>query len=273
MASAHKHDSLLTQNHRLPEKGNFGLSIDARPFLNYAGAIFSNTGASAPSFSFGAASPLTITGRYFLTDATAYRLRLRIGAGSTTTRNSVLDQVNTTLDTVYTTDRQKVSATNINLGFGKEWRRGGKRIQGYYGYEGSFSFTSAKTTYQYGNQFSSTNTSVLSTDFSQALPGGAGFQTAAVGSRINSVKQGAGFGLGARGFVGVEWFFTRKMSLGGEFGWGFILKNQNDGNTVVESWDNVNNGVRSKTLISGGNQYFGVDTDNQMGSIHLNFYF
>jgi hypothetical protein len=255
----------------LPEKADWAIGFDAVPFLDYAGRLLSQNGSNAPTINTVSGFPLQISGKYFQEEKKAIRARLRIGVGSSTDKNSVIDMVNTTLDTVYTQDVRKQKGSNILLGIGREWRRGKTRLQGFYGYEGMLSITSSKTTYQYGNQFSSTFPTVYATDFS--TPSETGFTSSIVSGRTTQIKSGTAFGLGLRGFIGAEYFIFPKVSIAGELGWGFMFKNANDGNLVTESWDNINNGVKSRSLVKAGGSSFGVDTDNAFGSISLQLYF
>jgi hypothetical protein len=105
----------------LPEAKDWALSVDAAPFLTYTGKLLSNTGADSPAINSLANYPFTIGGKYFISAKQAYRTRVRIGIASQTVNNSVVDNQNTTLDTVYIKDTRKTSSTNITLVCGKEF--------------------------------------------------------------------------------------------------------------------------------------------------------
>ncbi len=85
------------------------------------------------------------------------------------------------------------------------------------------------------------------------------------------------FGIGVRGFVGVEYFFAPKISIGGEFGWGINFLSTAKGSSETEVWDGT--GVKTTETESAGDSQFHVDTDNLAGvdnldgSINLLFYF
>ncbi len=256
----------------LPQEKDWGLQLDATPFLDYAGKLLSNAGATSPVISGTSGFPFTITGKYFKSAQFAWRGRLRIGSTSTTARNVVIDNANSQTDTVYTSDSRTTRSTNINLSFGFERRRGKTRLQGFYGAEAMLTVQGGSTSYDYGNAYSSTQTVVSTTDFNAVLPGG-GFASSARSSRLSEVKQGNTFGLGARGFVGAEYFMLPKLSLSAELGWAIMFTNQNDGYTVTESWDNANSRPRIRQVNRGGGSSFGVDTDNIGGSLALGFYF
>jgi hypothetical protein len=255
----------------LPEAKDWALSVDASPFLTYTGKLLSNDGADAPAVNSLANYPLTIGGKYFISAKQAYRARVRIGIASQTINNSVVDNQNTTLDTVYIKDSRKSSATNVTLAFGKEFRRGKTRLQGFYGGEGIIGISTGKSIYSYGNTFSNLNVSPTSTDF--VTPTALGYASAPANSRIQSESNGTGIKVAARGFVGAEYFIFPKMSIGIEFGFSLMYFNQNDGKLSSESWDAAAGSVKNKTLAKSGSRGFGIDNDNSGGAIMLNFHF
>src|SRR5579872_2349265 len=65
----------------LPEAGDWCISFDAAPFLQYAGNLFSGetTTNGSPLATFVNSSQQTIVGKYFVDEQTAYRGILRIG--------------------------------------------------------------------------------------------------------------------------------------------------------------------------------------------------
>jgi hypothetical protein len=255
----------------LPEAKDWALSIDAAPFLTYTGKLLSNAGADAPAINSLANYPFTIGGKYFISNKQAYRARVRIGIASATVNNAVVDNQNTTLDTVYIKDSKKSSATNVTLVFGKEFRRGKTRLQGYYGGEGIIGIATGKTLYSYGNIFSNLNVSPTSTDFSTETE--LGYASAPANSRIQSESMGTRIMIGARGFIGAEYFILPKLSIAAEFGVSLMYSNQNDGKVSSESWDAASGGVKNKTLAKSGSRGFGLDNDNSGGAIMLNFHF
>ncbi|MCC6251824.1 MAG: hypothetical protein IT238_05125 [Bacteroidia bacterium] len=255
----------------LPDSGDWALSVDASPFLSYFGALFSDKGASSPSVNSLANYPLTIGGKYFIKSNEAYRAKVRIALQSKTLTNSVVDNVNTVLDTVYIKDKFKKSNSEITLAFGKEYRRGKNRLQGLYGIEGILGVSSTKSMYSYGNSFSNLNVSPTSTDFTTTSP--TGYASYQANKRIQSENSGLGLKVAARGFVGVEYFILPKMSLGVEFGISVMYFNQNDGKISTESWDIANGSVKNNTLAKSGTKSFGIDNDNSGGALMFNFHF
>ncbi len=255
----------------LPESHDWVLSVDASPFLTYMGSLLSNSGSSAPTVNPLTNYPLTIGGKYFIKQNQAYRTRIRLGFANKTINNSVIDNKNTNLDTVYVKDLKKSSSSNITLSFGKEFRRGKTRLQGFYGAEGIIGISTSKSVYTYGNQFSNLNVAPTSTDFSTSTP--LGFAHAPTNTRIQSETDGSYLKIAARGFLGAEYFIFPKMAVGLEFGFSIMYYNQNDGKLATETWDAANGSVKNKILAKSGNKGLGVDNDNSGGAVFLNFHF
>ena len=223
----------------LPEAGDWGISVNATPFLNYIGNFIGGNGLNAaPTINFLSTNQ-TIMGKYFVDAQTAYRAGVRIGFGSASTAVKV--PVPVVVPVTFVDDVTKVSGSNIGLTAGWEKRRGKTRLQGFYGGEAGISLGTGKTVTTYGNALSADNTN-----------GGL--------ARTKEDKLGSTFGFGLRGFIGAEYFILPKMSIGGEFGWGLAFTNTGEGETTTESWDGT--AVVTTVAKTGKNSSFGFDTDN-----------
>ncbi|MGB0881499.1 MAG: hypothetical protein ACPGSO_01000, partial [Vicingaceae bacterium] len=105
----------------LPEAGDWAIGFDAMPFLDYA------SNGNLPNAQWVANNrPMTIVGKMFKDESTAYRAKLRIGFNSFTQEN-VFDTSGTTL-TGEITDEAKRSDMMITLGGGIEKRKGNTRL-------------------------------------------------------------------------------------------------------------------------------------------------
>jgi hypothetical protein len=228
----------------LPVSEDWAISINASPFLTYAGNFIGGNGLNiAPSFNFLTTNQ-SIVGKYFIDDKTAYRAGIRIGIGSNTTSNSLIPAIPATTPVSYVKDEVKTSNTLIALTAGKEWRKGSTRLQGFYGGEAGISLGSSGTSYTYGNPITASNS----------------------GPRVTDTKNGTTFGIGVRAFIGAEYFILPKISIGGEFGWGLALTSSGEGENTTESFTA---GAAKSTTIKGGpsSSSFSIDTD------HLNSIF
>ena len=239
----------------LPEAGDYSIGIDATPFLDYAGNMFNgNTNNTAPGFAYGVDRPFAVYGKYFIDANSAYRATFRLGFGSNSNKNMVQDFSSGAGADDMVEDKFAASAMNITLGLGKEWRRGSGRLQGIYGGEGIINLNSGKTTNEYGNDFDDVATG----------PGD---------SRVLETKNGLGFGLSVRGFVGVEYFIAPKMSLGAEYGYALGFNTQGYGESTVEVFDGTSSEEITAEDQGTKTTGFGLDTDASGFNIKFNFHF
>lgn len=258
----------------LPEAGDWGLGIDATPFLSYAKSfIGAGAGTSAPTWNALTSTPFTITGKYFVDEKTAYRGAVNLGFSSQKWSNIVTDDASTATPPATKEDTKSTSGNTIGLSGGIEMRKGKTRLQGYYGGEVALGIWGTHDKYTYGNAFSTTNTNPTSTTNWSTVPN-AGTPS---GSRTTDNKNGSTFTFGVRGFVGAEYFIMAKMSIGGEFGWGLGFTSTGEGSSTTESWNGT--GTTTTTNKTGKSSAFslGADTKNSYfgptGSLRFNMYF
>jgi hypothetical protein len=279
----------------LPEAGDWGIGIDATPFLQYAGNFFGKTTSNtAPAFNFFANQ--TICGKYFVDAQTAYRGSLRLGFGGNTQRHMVDNRSINSGSGSYPDPAARVenvykqSNTALGLAAGIEKRRGKTRLQGYYGGEVGIYVSSSKERFTYGNALNPVSTStVVMVNSDDEFAGTANTTSLVVApgqigqARLLERKNGTQFSFGLRGFVGVEYFIFPKISLGGEFGWGLGITSTSN---ISNKWESVGNDgtggndeVGITTIKEGRLSNFKVDTDNKnsvwgtSGALRLSFYF
>ncbi len=252
----------------LSQDGDWGLTFEATPLLNYAGNLFNNGNNSGTAqlnnlFSTGdvtgtnpGGSGVVIGGKKLVDANTAYRAKLRIGFGSE--KNTVLvDQVPqpnpAPTPAAQVENVTKESFMAINIGAGIEKRVGSTRVVGIYGGELNIGFGNSKTVNEYGNALSNDN------------PGG---------PRDTEVKNGSVFGIGLNAFAGVEWFAAPKLSLSGEYTWGLAMRSKGHTETTTEQWNGTEERVDSFTVEGGTKENrFGIDTGVSGARIGVNFYF
>lgn len=241
----------------LPEKGDWVISLNATPFLEYVGNFIGSNGLNvAPTFDFLSGNN-SILGKYYINPTRAYRIGLNLGMGSKYTTTKVLPTQQTVPAPAiipYVDDISKQSFTNLGLTAGMEWRKGKTKLQGFYGAEAGLTFKSAKNLTTYGNKISSINPFERRTEYVTGLT----------------------FGLGIRGFIGAEYFILPKISIGGEFGWGLALTTVGEGKITTERW---NAGIVNSTTPIGGSTTIGFDSDNvntvfgPAGTLRLSLHF
>lgn len=248
----------------LSQDGDWGLTFEATPLLNYAGNLFNgNTGNGGVALGnlFNSVNPagsgVVIGGKKLIDANTAYRAKVRIGFGSNKSTVLVSDVASSEPDATVE-DVQKQSFMAIDLGFGIEKRVGSTRVVGIYGAELGVGFGNTKTTYEYGNSLSATNVSHTST-FGQT-------------AGLTESKGGSLMSIGLRAFGGVEWFCAPKISLSGEYTWGLALSSHGHSEDTVETWNGTS--AESNTTEGGTkSNNFSLDTGVSSASIGINFYF
>lgn len=289
----------------LPEAGDWAVSIDANPFLNYFGNFIGGNGLNtAPSWNY-LTNNQTITGKYFVEDDMAYRASLRLGFGSDKEKMMVdnrTDDFNATAtpspwpgaaDEVENT--MKTGNMNIGLAVGLEKRRGFGRLQGFYGAELGINLSSSSEKYTYGNALVG---SVLANDAGNVDVTGADdfggnviTDTDGLGNvnnaRILTQKNGLGFDIGVRAFIGAEYFVLPRLAVGGEFGWGLMFgldgksktTYETEGHTSTQTLGTDAYAVQEITDEGTSSSEFGVDTESlstvfgNAGRLKITFHF
>lgn len=272
----------------LPQEGDIAIGFNAIPLLNFAlnsikiqSDPSDGTQADDGIITFAESANHQIVGKYFLTDKSAIRVRLGINTlnGSRTTRVqdalAMAAAVNGTQDDIDAAslirvkDQLDYQKRNVNIVAGYEKRRGYGRLQGFYGAEGGINWTKSDAQAKYGNEFSdqhqveyttfTSNTGSFTSNLNPASSNDA--------SRFLSQELRGGIGFGLRAFIGAEYFFAPKMSIGVEYGWGYTYTNSSASKTKNETYHNGQNGP--EVLIeeidndqSSSTHSFGVDNNN-----------
>jgi len=250
----------------LPAETDIGLGLNAVPFLAYLGNLANGTSNNTLAHDYRFTDH-SVTAKYFYREDLALRGRIRIGVNHDTENAFVPDAAdpNTQVE-----DRFRSTRFNLVMGGGLERRRGYGRVQGIYGGELLLSLTSESERYFYGNAFT-------------AAPGppSADFGTenitldptdGALTQRALRRSYGTAFGLGIRGFLGVEYFFAKDLSLGVEFGWGpqFVARG-----SAHETSERLVKGdvLEQERDTGGGGISLSLDNDTLDGGIFLTAYF
>lgn len=251
----------------LPEAGDYAIGIDASPLIGYFGNMMNGTMNNAPfgwNFTNG---DMMITGKMFSTETMAYRAMIRIGFSSGSATQKIAD-ANATPPTFpalpsMVDDKMKMSSRFIGLGGGLEWRRGKTRLQGYWGGMAMVWMSGNKNSYEYGNTLTTTSSAAgISTNWGANInPSNA---TYGGNARVITEKGGSSFGVGIRGFVGAEYFILPKLSIGGEFGWGFGFQSTSASEVEYEAVGGAPASVSTITEETGSKSSgLWVDTDSK----------
>ncbi len=246
-------------NNILPEKGDIGLAIDATPFTDFIGNLVKINSGAAFSSNLHIRPPeggMIICLKYFTGNRTALRAKFRISYNASTEKLAVINDDDPT-ETVY--DTRISSDVNFDVGLGLEKRRGRTRLQGLYGLEGILSVTKGDEVapnyrFGYANDFSTANPTPSTSLFGPA------------GSRPVYQKTAPVYGIGGRGFVGIEYYFTPKIAIGGEIAIRLEIARRGASKVKTESW--VNNALEKDVTKDRTPSGSDITLDNEIDS-HL----
>ena len=248
LASTTYVDAKKPEKNYLPEAGDVTIGVNAVPFLNYLGNVFGKNDHNSiehekiggvPAVP-GLDNPtMSIFGKYFLTDQTALRLNVGIGINSITQSQYVTDDaaaVNDPLSQDVVEDTYKYRNSGMSVAVGYEWRRGSKRLQGYWGGQAILAYSNSKHFFGYGNAITEVNQ--IPTAFADGdrdgtydysgwddpdnFPYGISLPTVSTSdnvggnSRLLMQSDGRSWTYGLGGFVGVEYYIAPKISIGCE---------------------------------------------------------
>lgn len=240
----------------LPEKGDWGIAIDANPLFKFISSVTNFSGSDSnlitPNFN-PLNNGLSVSGKYFKNATTVYRGTIRL-YNVDTVNVIYLNKFNATppsqtpnwpnnLTPEQVKDIHKNKEWSIGIGGGIEKRKGTKyRLQGIYGAEVSLIISGKGDKYNYGNNLvNNTTTSALDDNISlytSSFNNNANILNSTdYQARILKKTNGNTFAIALRGFVGAEYFFTSKISLGGEFGWGMGWYRTGKGQLIQEGID------------------------------------
>lgn len=280
----------------LPEEGDVTIGINAIPFLKYLGNCFSDAGdntinakkiGGVPSVGFPVAPGLqnptiSIFGKYFLTDQTALRLNVGIGIGSKTQRKYVQDDAALAADPLSAAqveDSYKYRSTGFSMAVGYEWRRGGKRLQGFWGGQAVVAYSNGKHFFNYGNAITEINQtpSQTSTVWDNPVSG----QTVPTlnpnignNSRLLQQNDGRSWTYGVGGFVGVEYYIAPKIAIGCEMSLNLLWTTEGKSLQKSERFNPDFNRVEENVRWSEpGGSAFHFGTENIGTSLYVAFSF
>ncbi len=243
----------------LPEEGDWSISTEANEFLKFAADLIHIGGESAatpPTMKGNNEDNVTysITGKRFTSATQAERFSLRV-FGQNDMMSEYVSPNSGDGDDVKDVMRSRNNM--IAVGYGKEFRKGSSssRLQGFYGYEYLAAIGVSGTSYKYGNDLEA---NFVSNDFGKNIK--------SADERVTSTSEGFDIAVGARGFIGVEYFVVPKISVGGEYGWGIGLHRDFGGKTKSE---HVNDGEKESNSGSTGGLFIGNQRENSTGKTDL----
>jgi hypothetical protein len=292
-AQTNQGDSILRNKHGhpiLPKAGDIALGFNAVPvidfFLNAPNYLLSgrqnSANGSGTAVNYTSNLDNQITGKYFLTNNSAIRVRLGYNTLSGTVSNPVQDaqalynaEQSGSIDNIQTAQKMTVNdvisfaKANITVQVGYERRRGYGRLQGFYGAElgvGSFKNNSTVT---YGNAFSDQYVSYYTSNFNTGSVSQEDPTTGNTYTRYIDTTHTSNWTFSLRGFIGVEYFIFPKISIGAEFGWSYAITFLRGYTVTAETYYNGQNGpvdVVQTTAPGKPTTIHGFSVDDNNGS-------
>jgi hypothetical protein len=270
----------------LPKAGDIGLGIDLVPVLDYVGNIFNSTTNNSwgsfggePVLPVGLPVPtVSISGRYMLTDNIALRANVGMLGRTLSQQLYVRDDAaffNDPLSEAKITDTYKQSRSGMIVSLGSELRRGYHRIQGYAGLSVIYGFEAMTDVYEYANAVTEINQTPSRNNaafFVTPAPVGIPYwtQTYVTGRYQDGNMQYVGL----EGVVGVEYYITSYLSLGGEVSLYALQMFSSKSFQKQEGFNSLTNQVETRTeLLSPSSRMFSYGTDNLGGKLYMMFYF
>ena len=286
---------LGAQENYLPEKGEWAISVSAIPMLTYVGQFFNGAVANplnefagqaylnndVSTAAFGELTPLaSITAKYMISDHAALRINAGWLFADATTRFYTQDDAAVAAnplsqDKVIDSRRNKNNGVSIMGGYEK--RVGTRRIQGVFGGGVLVAAQTASRSYTYGNAITEYNQTPSASNggavAAGAFPAGAGAAYASL--RYTDVHNlNRNYYAGLVGFAGIEWFFTPKISVGGEVNIAAIYSWRSVQHVTMEGFNAASGQVDTwSELTAPGSRGFEFGTGNVGANLNLSFYF
>ena len=95
----------------------------------------------------------------------------------------------------------------------------------------------------------------------------------AFGDRLVSTSYGSDLQVGAQAFIGVEYYFAPKMSIGGEFGWGITYTKDPKSTEKWEAFDPTTSEVVEYVSKNVGGSEIDASLSNISGALNIMLYF
>ncbi len=248
----------------LPEKHTCALGISGNSFFNYLGNLFSNSGNNRLNLDLVGNN--TLYGKYFVSKRNAIRMRFYLNLNSANYENKIPYDLDPSGREIVT-DKLDQMSTNYTIASGYERRHDCGRLQVFGGAELLLSRSYTTNKYSYGNKFSTTNPNPTTSLFNST-----GGNYSRISNRVLNSNNDSGFGYGLRTFIGLEYFFLPKISVGGEFGISGIMYTNGINSSNTEFWDFLSKQT-SQRYFGANNNRSSIATDNLSGQIILLIYF
>jgi len=247
----------------LPQVGDISIGADALPYLEFLGNMFNNTEDNTLDL-----GENTLYFKYFLTDNTAVRAIISINNNSTNERAYVADdklRLNPLNPNALAEDLMEDRNRDMSIKVGYQIYKTRKRLAGYYGAQIGYGYGKSSNEFTYANPYTAMNQTPSSYNFDDNAFGS---------SRILESTSGTTSTISAGVFIGVEYFFMPKISIGGEYALDFQHSWSGQSNGTSESW-NGSSVVKTDTPVTPqqSSSSFATSRPATYGGLFLSFYF
>lgn len=226
-----------------PVRGNFGIGLDAAPFLSYLGNMANGTTNNALNL-----GDNTLYFRYFISDNAALRFNMMVNLGRNSTTFYLPDDnatFNDPLSNLQVEDRRITVNNNLMLRAGYQQFIGQNRLRGFFGGDLGYGYQKGFFLYEYGNTMNQANpapTTVI--NWSNGAAGNLSVRPLeTVNSVVNTIFLG--------GFTGAEYYIMPRFAIGLEMGVQYGLGMPGNRYQVVETIPGGGSpGIKSSTEIT-----------------------
>ncbi len=264
----------------MPEAGDLSLGFSANVGgspIGRTGLIDDLLGRDQVQIPRNLLPQLSIMGKYQLDESTAIRANIGFLGRSVNDKYFVQDDKAVAMNPLQqfpavekVIDVMNTKRNGASFAIGAEKQRAYRNVRGFAGASALYAFGKETNSYTYGNAITEINQTA---SVAPEMPGysAQGYLNDARPVKISNDNAHA---IGLVGVVGVEWFFSPKVSLGGEVNMSFLYQWTPQVSATFEGWNNITQQteeyVETISPKSGG-FYYG--TDNLGANLSLNFYF
>lgn len=272
----------------LPSAGDFAITVNASPFLYYLGNLFNGTiGNGLDDFgnkpylsetkTWNYIRPLiSVSGKYMYTDKLGFRLNVGWMYNHDRLRYYAPDDAALMVNPLSekkVVDIYRDNNVGASLSAAAEYRVGKRRVQGIFGGGLLYAFQWDRQTFSYGNAITELNQKPscgMEPDVYEA-PAKEGFNTMRY---LSKYSEDPTHYLGIVLFVGVEWFITPQISLGGEVNIAAAYNWTRQRYYTAEGFNTLSKQTETWTELEvPSSRGFDFGTGNIGAAITLSFYF
>lgn len=246
----------------LPKAGDVSIGADALPYLEFLGNMFNDTQNNTLNLGSN-----TLYFKYFLQDDKAVRAIIKINNSTNNNKQYVADDFARLdpLSTALAEDLMVTKNNSVDFSIGYQIYKTRNRLAGYYGAQIGYGYGKTKYDYTYANPYTALNQTPSTSNFGSNISG-----SNRMLQQTNGLTQNVSVGV----FIGVEYFFMPKISIGGEYALSYQRSWSKQSNASYEGWNGSNLAeVDAPFTPSQSNSSLATSRPATYGGLYLSFYF